>query len=266
MGMCETYACLLLLCAQASGFCYVNDLVLAILELLKYHARVLYVDIDVHHGDGVEEAFYLSDRYGRMVSRGVLPEWQVREEAWSHRSERHLFLSWVKGAGEGPGRLLGHAPAKRLGSAFLHAWIKPSDGRLSTPSCSAHKGSLPHWRRIHSLLESRGCKCKGQSWFPPMPRHKRCACPCSKVCETWHQTNPVFIVAGQHYHQQQLQHLITIFTANFDIFIKCTNAKASLWRQARSSLYWGTSFAALGQLLAGLLQTVTLAACNCFAH
>ncbi len=24
--------------------------------------RVLYVDIDIHHGDGVEEAFYLSDR------------------------------------------------------------------------------------------------------------------------------------------------------------------------------------------------------------
>ncbi|PNW72318.1 hypothetical protein CHLRE_16g673150v5 [Chlamydomonas reinhardtii] len=47
---------------EASGFCYINDLVLAILELLKYHARVLYIDIDVHHGDGVEEAFYLSDR------------------------------------------------------------------------------------------------------------------------------------------------------------------------------------------------------------
>lgn len=39
-----------------------NDLVLAILELLRFHARVLYVDIDVHHGDGVEEAFYLTDR------------------------------------------------------------------------------------------------------------------------------------------------------------------------------------------------------------
>jgi histone deacetylase 1/2 len=48
--------------AEASGFCYVNDLVLAILELLKYHARVLYIDIDIHHGDGVEEAFYLTDR------------------------------------------------------------------------------------------------------------------------------------------------------------------------------------------------------------
>lgn len=48
--------------AEASGFCYVNDIVLAILELLKYHARVLYIDIDIHHGDGVEEAFYGTDR------------------------------------------------------------------------------------------------------------------------------------------------------------------------------------------------------------
>ena len=47
---------------EASGFCYINDLVLAILELLKRHARVLYIDIDIHHGDGVEEAFWLTDR------------------------------------------------------------------------------------------------------------------------------------------------------------------------------------------------------------
>jgi len=40
----------------------VNDIVLAILELLKYHNRVVYIDIDVHHGDGVEEAFYTSNR------------------------------------------------------------------------------------------------------------------------------------------------------------------------------------------------------------
>ena len=47
---------------QASGFCYANDIVLAILELLKHHRRVLYIDIDIHHGDGVEEAFYTTDR------------------------------------------------------------------------------------------------------------------------------------------------------------------------------------------------------------
>ncbi|PRP77333.1 histone deacetylase family protein [Planoprotostelium fungivorum] len=48
--------------SEASGFCYVNDIVLAILELLKKHDRVLYIDIDIHHGDGVEEAFYTTDR------------------------------------------------------------------------------------------------------------------------------------------------------------------------------------------------------------
>jgi len=48
--------------AGAAGFCYINDIVLCILELLKYHSRVVYIDIDIHHGDGVEEAFYATDR------------------------------------------------------------------------------------------------------------------------------------------------------------------------------------------------------------
>ncbi|GAA5978820.1 hypothetical protein JCM10908_004498 [Rhodotorula pacifica] len=48
--------------SEASGFCYVNDIVLAILELLRTHPRVLYIDIDIHHGDGVQEAFYNTNR------------------------------------------------------------------------------------------------------------------------------------------------------------------------------------------------------------
>jgi len=48
--------------SEASGFCYVNDIVLGIIELLRFKKRVLYIDIDVHHGDGVEEAFYTTDR------------------------------------------------------------------------------------------------------------------------------------------------------------------------------------------------------------
>ncbi|KAF5387974.1 hypothetical protein D9615_000857 [Tricholomella constricta] len=47
---------------EASGFCYINDIVLGILELLRTYPRVLYIDIDCHHGDGVEEAFYTTDR------------------------------------------------------------------------------------------------------------------------------------------------------------------------------------------------------------
>ncbi|KAF9474338.1 histone deacetylase RPD3 [Pholiota conissans] len=47
---------------EAAGFCYINDIVLGILELLRTYPRVLYIDIDCHHGDGVEEAFYTTDR------------------------------------------------------------------------------------------------------------------------------------------------------------------------------------------------------------
>ncbi|KAE8549876.1 hypothetical protein EYB25_008400 [Talaromyces marneffei] len=47
---------------EASGFCYVNDIVLGILQLLRFHPRVMYIDIDVHHGDGVEQAFWSTDR------------------------------------------------------------------------------------------------------------------------------------------------------------------------------------------------------------
>lgn len=47
---------------EPSGFCYANDIVLAILNLLRVHPRVMYIDIDLHHGDGVQEAFYTTDR------------------------------------------------------------------------------------------------------------------------------------------------------------------------------------------------------------
>jgi acetoin utilization protein AcuC len=43
---------------RASGFCYFNDPVFAIRTFLGNACeRVLYVDLDAHHGDGVEEAF-----------------------------------------------------------------------------------------------------------------------------------------------------------------------------------------------------------------
>lgn len=49
--------------AQASGFCYLNDPVLAILRLLDRGVeRVAYVDLDAHHCDGVEEALSADTR------------------------------------------------------------------------------------------------------------------------------------------------------------------------------------------------------------
>jgi len=43
---------------EASGFCFINDVVLAAMELTGAKKRVLFLDLDVHHGDGVQNAFY----------------------------------------------------------------------------------------------------------------------------------------------------------------------------------------------------------------
>ena len=95
--------CLPLMPEQASGFCYVNDIVLAVLELLKYHHRVLYIDIDVHHGDGVEEAFLTTGRLGRL---GRLR--QLGDAAWC--GESHGRAAWNRSLG---GSCLGLAKGMR---------------------------------------------------------------------------------------------------------------------------------------------------------
>ena len=83
--------------AEAAGFCYVNDIAVAIQELLKWHPRVLYLDIDVHHGDGVQEAFYLTDRvmtvsfhkYGTNFFPGTSLIYFLTFS--SHSLKRHFF-------------------------------------------------------------------------------------------------------------------------------------------------------------------------------
>ena len=48
--------------ARASGFGVFNDAVIAIQGLVENGLRVAYVDIDCHHGDGVQLGFYDTDR------------------------------------------------------------------------------------------------------------------------------------------------------------------------------------------------------------
>src|SRR5713226_5192975 len=76
---------------RASGFCYVNDAVLAILHLRARGLRVAYVDIDAHHGDGVQNAFY-TDPNVLTIS--------------THERGDRLFpgTGFVEELGEGPGR------------------------------------------------------------------------------------------------------------------------------------------------------------------
>ena len=48
--------------SHASGFCVFNDPALAAHYFLSRGMRVAYVDVDAHHGDGVQDAFFSDDR------------------------------------------------------------------------------------------------------------------------------------------------------------------------------------------------------------
>jgi len=47
---------------HAEGFCYVNDAIMAIDRFISHGYRVAYIDIDAHHGNGVQDAYYSDDR------------------------------------------------------------------------------------------------------------------------------------------------------------------------------------------------------------
>ncbi len=73
--------------ARASGFCYINDPVIGIIRLLNRGKRVAYIDIDAHHGDGVQKAFYETNQVltislhesGRTLFPGTGFEYEIGE-------------------------------------------------------------------------------------------------------------------------------------------------------------------------------------------
>ncbi len=98
--------------ARAGGFCYLNDVVLACERLAASGRRVLYLDLDAHHGDGVQEAFY---RRRDVLTLSI------------HESGRTLYpwSGFESEIGEGPG--LGYnvnvpLPAGTYDEAFLGAF------------------------------------------------------------------------------------------------------------------------------------------------
>ena len=75
---------------HASGFCIFNDPALAIKFLLNSGKRVAYIDIDAHHGDGVQNAFYDNDQ---VLTISL------------HESGQYLFpgTGFVNESGQAPG-------------------------------------------------------------------------------------------------------------------------------------------------------------------
>ncbi len=97
---------------RAAGFCYLNDVVLACERLAAAGKRVACLDVDAHHGDGTQAAFYHRDDVLTISM---------------HESGRTLFPwgGFEDEIGEGPGR--GHnvnvpLPAETYDEAFLLAF------------------------------------------------------------------------------------------------------------------------------------------------
>ena len=99
---------------RASGFCYINDVALACFVLAEQGKRVLYLDVDVHHGDGVAYAFY--ERCDVMTIS-------------FHEDPRILFpgTGFENEIGEGPGK--GYCvnvplPAGTYDQAYMNAFVE----------------------------------------------------------------------------------------------------------------------------------------------
>ncbi len=89
--------------SRASGFCYINDPVIGIMKLLKKGKRVVYLDIDAHHGDGVQKAFYRTDQVltislhetGHTLFPGTGFEYEIGEGAGEGYSVNLPFLPYT---------------------------------------------------------------------------------------------------------------------------------------------------------------------------
>jgi acetoin utilization protein AcuC len=133
--------------AQASGFCVYNDCALAIRRLLDSGAeRVAYVDIDAHHGDGVQWLFYEEPC---VLTCSV------------HESGRFLYpgTGWLseRGAGEAVGTSVnvplppfaGDAPYLRA----IEEVIAPAVRRFGPDVLVTHQGADPHHADPYSHLQ-----------------------------------------------------------------------------------------------------------------
>jgi len=101
---------------RAAGFCVFNDCVVALHKLREKYERILYVDIDVHHGDGVQEAFYDSPNvlnvsihetgqtlfpgsgFVRELGVGGGTGYSVNLPLWPYTDDEIWYWTWREGA------------------------------------------------------------------------------------------------------------------------------------------------------------------------
>ncbi len=159
--------------AQASGFCLYNDLALSIRKMTEQGWHVAYLDIDVHHGDGVQDIFY-SDERVMTISL--------------HESGEYIFpgTGWLHELGRGMGRSLKlNVPLEPFtqGDSYFKvledvaepalSWFKPdvlvvqagADAHFSDPLADLMLTSHDYERIFRRILNLTDHTCNGRVLF-----------------------------------------------------------------------------------------------------
>lgn len=159
--------------SMASGFCIYNDLAFAIKQMTDAGWHIVYLDLDVHHCDGVQEIFYSDDRVMTISF---------------HESGEYLFpgTGWINERGQGMGRSLklniplepfteGDSYSEVMNKILEPAlsWFKPdamviqagADAHFSDPLADLLLTTQDFERNFRKVLELINSKCNGRALF-----------------------------------------------------------------------------------------------------
>jgi acetoin utilization protein AcuC len=141
---------------RASGFCYFNDPVFAIRTFLKEGCeRVLYVDLDAHHGDGVEEAFVDESRV-MTLSIHEQERWPYSGAAEDRRNGGARNFPVPRHCNDAELRyLVEHAVLPIAGRFAPDALVLccGADSLAGDPLSSMHLSNVALWETVECLLE-----------------------------------------------------------------------------------------------------------------
>ncbi len=141
---------------RASGFCYLNDPVFAVLRLLDGGlTRVLLVDLDAHHGDGVEAAF-ADDPRVRMVSVHEDGRWPGTGRPEDARGGRALNVPVPRGINDSEYALVLERlvyPFVRRAEPEAIVVLLGADGLAGDPLSGMQLTNDVLWRACQTLVE-----------------------------------------------------------------------------------------------------------------
>lgn len=142
--------------ASASGFCYFNDPVFALRRFAAHGlTRILYVDLDAHHGDGVQDAVRDDPRI-HTFSIHEENRWPFTGGADDRGGGRSVNLPVPKGFHDAELQFLMHAvvlPRARQVQPEAMVITCGADGLAGDPLCGMELSNVALWKAVAELIE-----------------------------------------------------------------------------------------------------------------